>query len=197
MFCQTDTLGIDCRNGSVSFQSHSQCLCQAVHAVCSVHTGAGTTGRTGLTFKFFQFFFGNFSCCIGTYCLKHAGKAGFVALYVACHHGTAADKYGGNVDTGCCHQKSRYVLIAVGYHYQGIKLMCHGHGFCGICNQVSGYQGIFHADVSHGNAVTDSNGREHYRGAACHGNTLFYGVYNLVQVHVARYDFVVGADNTD
>ena len=39
MLCKTDTLGIYGRDGTVSFQAHSENLCQAVHTVCSVHTG--------------------------------------------------------------------------------------------------------------------------------------------------------------
>ena len=38
MFCQLKTRRIYSRYGSVSFQSHSQSLCQTIHAVCRIHT---------------------------------------------------------------------------------------------------------------------------------------------------------------
>ena len=57
MFCKTDTFGIYRRNGSVSTKSHTENLSQAVHGVCSVHTGTGSTCRTCFVLKFCQFFF--------------------------------------------------------------------------------------------------------------------------------------------
>ena len=108
-------------------------------------------------------------------------------------HRAAADKYGRNVDSCCCHQKARYVFITVRDAYQGIKLMCHCHTLGGIGDQVTGNEGIFHSDVPHGDTVTDCDGREHDRCSACHGNAHFYSLCNFIQVHVTRYDLIVGA----
>ena len=44
---------------------------------------------------------------------------------------------------------------------------------------------------------TDSNCREYNRCTTCHCNTLFYGCHDLVQIHMARYDFIIGTYDSD
>ena len=51
--------------------------------------------------------------------------------------------------------------------------------------------------MAHGNTVTDGNGREDNGRTAGHGNAEADGFRNLIQVHVARDNFVVRADNAD
>ena len=75
--------------------------------------------------------------------------------------------------------------------------MCHSHRFGGIGDQVTGYQGIFHSDMSHGDTITDCDCREHDRSTACHGYSLFYGIDDFIQIHMAGNDLVVGAYDTD
>ena len=74
--------------------------------------------------------------------------------------------------------------------------MCHSHSLCRICNQISGNQRIFHAHMPHGNAVADCNGRKYHRSSPCHGNAQFHGIYDFIQVHMSRYDFIIRADNS-
>ena len=194
MFCKTDTFGIYCRNGSVSTKSHTKNLSQTVHGVCSVHTGTGSTCRTCFVLEFCQFVFCDLACCIRSNSFEHTGKACLVSVDMTCHHRTAAYEYSRNVDPGCCHQKSRYVFVTVRNHNKGIKLMSHCHCLCRVCNQISCYQRVFHSDVSHCDTVTDSDRREYDRCTASHCNPLFYGCYDLVKVHMARYDLIVGTD---
>ena len=108
----------------------------------------------------------------------------------------AAYEYSRNIQSGCCHQKSGYVLVTVWNHYQCIKLMCHCHCFCGICDQVSGDQRIFHSNVSHCNTVTYCDCREHNRCTACHCHTKLNCLCDLVKVHMTRYDFIVRTYDT-
>ena len=75
--------------------------------------------------------------------------------------------------------------------------MCQCHTLGGVSNQITGYQGVFHSNMSHGNTVTHCNGREYDRSSACHGYTLLYCIYNLVQMHMTRYDLIVGTYDTD
>ena len=171
VLCKLDTLGVDGRDGSISRKAHTQRLGQAVHAVRRVHTGAGTAGGTNLCLEFFHIVLGHGSGCVGAYRLEHAGKAALLAVYMACQHGAAADKDGGHVDAGCRHQKSRNVLVTVRYHNQGVKLMGHGHTLGGVGNQVTGYQGILHAHMAHGDAVADCNGRKYNGSTATHGDS--------------------------
>ena len=88
-------------------------------------------------------------------------------------------------------------LSQFGHHNQCIELVCHCHGLCGICDQISCDQRIFHTDMSHGDTVTYSDGREHHRCSSCHGNAHLYCLHDLVQVHMSRYDLIIGADNSD
>ena len=196
-FCQLDSFGINSRNGTVALESHAEYFGQAVHGVCGIHTGAGTTGRTCFIFKFFDIFQCEFTSRVGTNCFKHAGKAGFLPLDMASQHRAAADKYGRYVDSGSCHQQARNVLVAVWNHNQCIEMMRQCHTFGGIGNQVSGYEGVFHADMSHCNAVADCNCREDNRCAACHSNAHLDCFYDFINVHVTGNNFVVGRNDSN
>ena len=192
---QLNALRVHGRDGSISPKAHSQDLSQAVHAVGCVHAGAGPAGGAGLVLILLHVLLRHLSRRVGAYRLKHAGEAGLVALYMAGQHGAAADKHGGNIDPGRCHQKSRHILIAVGNHHQCVKLMGDGHTLRGIRDQIPGYQGVLHANVAHGNPVADRNGREHHRGASPHGHAQLHRLHDLVQIHMARHNLIVGADN--
>ena len=114
---------------------------------------------------------------------------------MTCKHWTATDKDCWYIDSGGCHQKSRYVLITVWNHNKGIKLMCHSHTFCRVCNQISCYKRIFHPCMSHCNTITNRDCREYDWCTACHCNTNANCFYDFVDVHMSRYNFIVGADN--
>ena len=116
---------------------------------------------------------------------------------VAGQHGAAGYEYGRYVDTGCRHQQTGHVLVTVGDHDQTVKTVGLGHALGGVGDQVPGDQRILHADVSHGNAVTYSNGREHNRCAAGHGNAQLDRLGDLVQVHVAGNDLIIRTYDTD
>ena len=119
-----------------------------------------------------------------------------MALYMACKHRTAAHKDCRHIDSRCCHQKSRHVFVTVRHHHQRVKLMRHCHCLCGIRNQVSGNQGILHSDMSHGNSVADCDCRKYNRSSPRHGHALFYRVHDFIQIHVARYNLIIGTDNS-
>ena len=75
--------------------------------------------------------------------------------------------------------------------------MCKRHTFRGIGNQITRYQRILHADVSHRNSVADRDRREYHRHAACLRNAKLYRVDNLIQIHMTGNNLVVGAHNAD
>ena len=197
MFGKFDTFGINRRNRTISLKSHTDCLGQAVHAVCGIHTGTGTTRRTGMAYKIVDFFFCHFACCMCTDCLKHTGKTGFLSLYMTGKHRTAADKYGRYIDSGCRHQKSRYVFVTVWHHNEGVKRMGKCHTFGRIRDQVTGNKRIFHSDMSHRNPVAYSNRRKYDRCSAGHRYAEFYCLYNLINIHMTRDDFIVRTDDTN
>ena len=70
--------------------------------------------------------------------------------------------------------------------------MSNGHTLGRIRNQITGYKGILHSHMAHGNAVTNRNGREYHRHTACFCNTKFYGIYYLINIHMARNDLIIG-----
>ena len=75
--------------------------------------------------------------------------------------------------------------------------MCQCHTFCGICDQISCNERIFHTDMSHCDTVTDCDRRKYDRNTACFRYAKFYGVYDLIQIHMPRNDLIVRAYNTD
>ena len=75
--------------------------------------------------------------------------------------------------------------------------MCQRHTFGRICDQITGNQGIFHADMSHSDTITDCDRRKYNRCAASHRYTQLHGIYNLVQVHVSRNNLIIRTYDTD
>ena len=71
------------------------------------------------------------------------------------------------------------------------------HGLGGVGNQVAGHQRVFHAFMPHGNAIANRDGGKYDGGAAGHGHPQLDRLHNLVNIHVAGYDLVMGADNAD
>ena len=197
MFCQFDTLGIYCGNGTIASQTHTDCFGQTVHGVCSVHTGTGTAGRTCFIFKFCYIIFGHSSCCIRANRFEHGGKTSLFTLYMASQHGTAAYKNSGNIHSCGCHQQTGNIFITVGNHNQRIKLMCQRHTFGGICDQISGNQRVFHTNMTHGNTVTYCNSGKHNGGTSCHSYAQLYSLSNLIQIHVTGNNFIIGTNNTN
>ena len=137
MFRKLQPCRIYSRDRAVAAKSHSQCFRQTVHAVCGVHAGTGTTGRTCLILIFTQILIRDLSCRMRSYRLEHAGKTCTPALYMTGKHGTAADEDRRDIDAGCRHQKPRYVFITIGDHHKSVKLMCHRQRFRGVRDQIS------------------------------------------------------------
>ena len=75
--------------------------------------------------------------------------------------------------------------------------MCQRHTFGGICDQITGNQGIFHADMTHSDTITDCDRRKYNRCSASHRYTQLHGIYNLVQVHVSRNNLIIRTYDTD
>ena len=69
--------------------------------------------------------------------------------------------------------------------------MSHHHGLHAVCYQLAAGERILHADVSHGYAVADSDGRNHYGSSSGHSYAGLYGLGNLIKVHVSRHYLAV------
>ena len=127
--------------------------------------------------------------------MAQAGAA--AVIHGARHHGSAGDKDGGDVHPGGGHEQAGHILVAVRDHDQAVKLVGHSHGLGGVGDQVTGNQGVLHAHVAHGDAVAHSDGGELHRGAAGGTDSGLDSLGNLVQVHVAGDDLIVGTDHAD
>ena len=51
--------------------------------------------------------------------------------------------------------------------------------------------------MSHCNTVTNSDCREYDWCTTSHCNTLFYSCYDLVQIHMSRYDLIIRTYDSD
>ena len=118
-------------------------------------------------------------------------------MYFTGKHRASRHENGRYIDSCRSHEESRNVLIAVRNHHETVKLVCLRHTLRGIGNQVSCNKRILHADVPHRNPVADRNGGKLYRETAGLRNPHFHRLRNLVQIHVPRHNFVVGANHTD
>ena len=133
---------------------------------------------------------------ISAHSLEHMAQAGAAAiLQVTGQHGTAGAEDCRNIQASGSHQKARHVFITVGDHHQAVKLMGHDHGFRGIGDQIPGHQGVFHTNMTHGDAVANSDGREHNRRASGGTDACLDGFGNFVNVHVAGNNLVIRADD--
>ena len=112
-------------------------------------------------------------------------------IYNTGHHRTTGTNNGRQIDSCCCHNHTGNNLIAVGYQYQTIKAMCHCHGFHTICNEFTAGKAVFHADMSHGNPVTNANGRHFDGGTASHTDTSFYGFCYFIQMKMSGNNFTM------
>ena len=65
------------------------------------------------------------------------------------------------------------------------------HSLSGIGDQVSRNKRVFHADMSHCDAVTDCYCREKDRRTACSAHSCLYRLGYLIEVHMARHYFVI------
>ena len=116
---------------------------------------------------------------------------------MSCQHWTAGNKNRRNIQSCRCHQKTGHIFITVRDTYQTIELMCHRHTLGAVADQVSGYEGIFHADMSHRDTIADCDCREYNRGTSSHRNAELDRFCNFIQVHMSGHDFVIGVYNTD
>ena len=195
---QAQAGGIDRRDRAVARQGHADGLAQAVHGVRGVHAGAGPAGGAGVLFIVEHALFIQRAGFVRADGLEHVAQAGAPSvLQVAGQHRPAGNEDGGDIEPRRGHQQAGHVLVAVGDHDQAVELVGDGHGLGGIRDQVAGDQGIFHADMAHGDAVAHGDGREHDGRAAGRPDAGLDRVGDLVDVHVARDDFVERADHPD
>ena len=75
--------------------------------------------------------------------------------------------------------------------------MCQRHALCGVGDQIPRDEGILHADVPHCDAVADCDRRKYHRYAARLRHAELYGIDDLIQIHMAGHDLVIGTYDPD
>ena len=171
LFGQAQALGHDRRDGAVAGQAQADGFGQTVHGVGREHTGAGAAGGAGRVFDQAQFLLVHLTRANGPDRFKDGDQIDLairVQRMSAGQHGPPADENSRQVQTGGGHEHAGDDLIAVGDHDHGVKGVGGGHDFHGIGDQLAAAQGIFHADVIHGDAVADADGGKFHRRAAGH-----------------------------
>ncbi len=197
MLCQADSVRINGGNRAVSGKTQADCFRQAVHGICRIHAGAGSARRADFFLILTHLIFRHRACGICAHGLKHGRKTPFFTLHAACQHRSAGYKHRRQIKPRRRHEQTGHIFIAIRHHDERVELMRHRHAFRGIRNQVSRHEGIFHADMPHGNPVADRNRRKDDGHAARFRNAELHGLDNLVQIHMTGHDFIIGTDNPD
>ena len=197
LFAQLQTLGVNRRDGAVAGQGNADGLAQAVHAVGGVHAGAGTAGRAAVAGAIFQLGVIDHAGLVSADGFKHFGKADFIAAITASQHGAAGTDNGGHIHAHSGHDHAGNDLIAVGHQNQAVQLVGHKHGLHTVADQLAGGEGVLHADMAHGNAIANTDGRNQHRGAARHADACLDGIGQLIQVHMAGNDLTVSRNHAD
>ena len=177
-------------NGSVSGQPHSQGFRHTIHAVRGKKAGARSTARTIGPLHIFEFLFADLAGFKQAGRFEGSADTDVFALISSGEHRSAADHYGGNIQAGCRHQHTGSDLVTVRDHNQAIQSMAVRHCFHRVGNQFPARQRIAHSFMSHGDSVTNPDGRKFNRDAARLPNAVFGRFGNLPQMHVSRNQFV-------
>ncbi len=197
VLCQHDSSAGDRRDGTVARKTNADGFAEAVHAVGGIHAGAGAATRAHVLFECTEAFIIDEAGFAGTNSFEHLRKGGLLTVNEATHHRSAGADDGWDVDAAGCHDHARYDFITVRNQYQSVELVSLRHGLHAIRNQLTAWQRILHSFVTHGDTIAYANGRDHNRGSSGHTDTCFYRLGNLVQMHMARYDFTVSGNDAD
>ena len=198
LFGQSDSLGHGTGDGAVAGKSHADGLGEAVHGIGREHAGTGAAGGAGGVLDLCHLFRAHFTGTDGAYGFKDRDEIDFFVLIpgiLSRQHGAAADAQGRNIEPGCGHEHARNDLVTVGHQDHGVKGMGRGRDFNGIGNEFPAGQGVVHAGMVHGNAVTYADGGKFHGRAASHADSGFNRLYKGVQVHVTGNQFVGGVGN--
>ena len=131
---KTDTLGVDCRDGTVARKRHAQYLTEGVHGVRGEHTGAGTTGRTAGILDVEDTLLVHEAGLERTDCLKRGVQ---VTLMKRQHWPTGYED-GRQIQTAGSEKHARHDLIAVRDEDEGVEGVAARHTLDGVGDQLAG-----------------------------------------------------------
>ena len=189
--------GVDGRDGAIARQAHAEGLGKAVHRIGGEHAGAGTTAGAGGALEAIELGGRHLAPRHGADGDKDVGEVDRAAVETAGEHRTTADDDGRKIDAGGGHQHAGDDLVAIGDENEPVKGVGPDNDLDGVGDQLAAGEGVFHAQVVHGEAVADADGVDLKGGAARHANATFGGVGDRPEGLVAGDHFVVGADDAD
>ena len=131
---ETDTLGVDCRDGAVTRKCHAQYLTEGVHGIRGEHTGAGTAGRAAGILDVED-----------TLLIHEAGlertdglKRGVQVTLMKRQHWPTGYEDGWQIQTAGCEEHARHDLIAVRDENEGVEGVAARHTLDGVGDQLAG-----------------------------------------------------------
>ena len=128
---------------------------------------------------------------MGGNALKDADQVDDLAILgFAGLHRASAGKDRRNVCAHGAHNHAGHNLVAVGNTDHGIERMGADHGFHGVGDELPAGQRIFHTGMAHGDAVAYTDHIKFNRCSARFADRLLHQFAHLVEVRVARDDFV-------
>ena len=184
-----------CRNGSVSGQAHAQHFGEAVHGIGSEQAGAAAAAGAGASLNAGKFLFVNLTGFETACRFKGGGNGNVLTFVTAGEHGSATAEYRGNIQAQRSHQHTGHDLITVGNQYHAIKSVAVNLCLNAVSNQFAACQRIFHAFMTHGDTVAETDGRNFYRYPAGCEDTVFYHFCLVIQMGMAGNDISLGVYN--
>ena len=197
MLCQMNTGSRNRRGRAVARQRHADRFGQAVHRVCGVHACARAAARAGIALGLVERCLVHHAGLVSADRLEGLGKRYLFTAEMAGQHRAAGNQNGRNVQTSGSHQHAGHDLVAVRDEHQTVQLMCLRQRLYAVRDQLTACQRIFHADVTHGNAVAYADGRNEHRRTACHANACLNRIRDLIEVDMARDDLGICRNHTD
>ena len=197
---QTLTGRVDGRDGPVAGKGDAHRLAQAVHAVCGVHAGTGTTGGTAVVLPQADALLVQRAGRITAHRLEHRRQAhAFLVAtgHMAGQHRTTTDKDAGQVQPQGRHQHAGDDLVAVGNEDQCVKGVGCRLDLDRVGNQLTASQGIFHAGMAHGDSIADTDAGECDRVAASLPDTCLDRVDDALDADMSGNNLIGGVDDAD
>ncbi len=194
---QTDPLRPDGRDGPVSGKRHPQDLRETVHRVGREHPRAGADARTGASLRIAELIHRHRPDLGLAYVFEDVDQVDLLPLELAGQHGAAADHDGRDVEARRSHEHPGDDLVAVGDEDEAVERVGHRHRLDGVGDQFAGAQRVLHPLVAHDDPVADPDREELHRRPSGHPDARLDRLGDLVQMKVARNEFVCGIGDAD
>ncbi|MNW53921.1 hypothetical protein D3C74_315020 [compost metagenome] len=135
---------------------------------------------------------------MSTYTFKYGCKGQLASFSVnAGLHRSAADEDGWNVDTQSAHHHPRRDFITVRNADHTVKPVRGNDCFKCVRNNLTAWQGVPHADMTHSNTVIYTDGVKLERYTASFTDRFFNDLAEFLQMHVTRYNINIGITYCD